>query len=72
MALRKILDDFGCISGLICNYDKTVIVPVGPNNASKKDIAGFSIASHVKLLGMEIRNTLDNIDDIFILLGENI
>jgi hypothetical protein len=29
-SLRRILDDFGNISGLRCNYEKTVIVPVGP------------------------------------------
>jgi hypothetical protein len=71
-ALRKILDDFGRISGLICNYEKTVIVPVGPNRLTVNDIEGFAVDTHVKLLGMEVTNSLDNVDDIFINLGEKI
>jgi hypothetical protein len=70
--LRSILDDFGNISGLRCNYDKTVIVPVGPPTPTAYDTAGFSVASSVKLLGLELNNSLDNVDDIFIQLGEKI
>jgi hypothetical protein len=68
--LRCILDEFGRISGLQCNYDKTVIVPVGNRNHNLVSLADFQVSSTVKLLGMEISNELDNVDDIFIQLGE--
>jgi hypothetical protein len=70
--LRSILDDFGRISGLQCNYDKTVIVPVGKCNNNHVGLSDFKVSRTVKLLGMEISNELDNIDDIFIQLGEKI
>jgi hypothetical protein len=71
-ALRDILDDFGRISGLKCNYEKTVIVPIGDTSVIPENLFGFVVDSKVKLLGMEITNKLDNIDDIFIDLGERI
>ncbi len=70
--LRKILDDFGIISGLICNYEKTVVMPIGDTSVVPKDLSGFTLASSVKLLGMDISNNLDNVDDIFISIGEKI
>jgi hypothetical protein len=70
--LRNILEDFGRISGLQCNYDKTVIVPVGNCNHNLVSLADFQVSCTVKLLGMEISNELDNVDDIFIQLGEKI
>jgi hypothetical protein len=70
--LRSILDDFGRISGLQCNYDKTVIVPIGPLGKTKLNNSIFKTSSCVKLLGMEVNNSLDNTDDIFISIGEKI
>ena len=68
-ALRDILDNFGNISGLRCNYEKTVIVPIGNTTIIPQNLYGFVIDSKVKLLGMEISNNFDNVDDIFIELG---
>jgi hypothetical protein len=45
LSLRKILDDFGAISGLVCNYDKTVIMLVGHSKSLPKDLAGFTVAN---------------------------
>jgi hypothetical protein len=70
--LRSILDDFGRISGLQCNYDKTVIVPIGPLGKTKLNNSIFKTSSCVKLLGMEVNNSLDNTDGIFIAIGEKI
>ncbi len=70
--LRNILNNFGSISGLICNFDKTVVMPIGTPNAAVKSYAGFSLCDSVKLLGMPINNELNNTDDIFISLGEKI
>jgi hypothetical protein len=70
--LREILDNLGKISGLRCNYEKTVIVPIGNTSVVPENLFGFVVDSKVKLLGMEITNKLDNVDDIFIDLGERI
>jgi hypothetical protein len=69
-ALKDILNNFGTISGLICNFDKTVILPIGKTVTQMNDYAGFSVCDSVKLLGMPINNKLDNTDEIFINLGE--
>ena len=31
-SMKSILEDFSVISGLVCNYDKTVIMPINPVN----------------------------------------
>ncbi len=70
--LRRILDEFGSFSGLLCNYDKTVVMPVGKNVIPHQALSGFSLSNSVRLLGMEITRDLDNIDDIFIGIGEKV
>ncbi len=70
--LRSILDNFGRVSGLRCNYDKTVIVPIGTSINTKFGNSDFKVSNTVKLLGMEVSNALDNVDDIFIQIGEKI
>jgi hypothetical protein len=50
--LRKILDGFGIISGLRCNYDKTIIVPIGHVSDKPENLSGFVVDNKVKLLGM--------------------
>jgi hypothetical protein len=71
-ALRKNLDDFGKISGLLCNFDKTVVMPIGRKAVTPKNLFGFKCDTKIKLLGMEVTNPLDNTDDIFIEIGEKI
>jgi hypothetical protein len=70
--LRNILNNFGKIRGLICNFDKTVVMPIGTPNVAVNSYAGFLMCDTVKLLGMPINNALNNTDDIFISLGEKI
>jgi hypothetical protein len=70
--LRKTLDDFGKISGLLCNYDKTVVMPIGAQNKIPTDMSGFVLSDSIKLLGMNITRDLNNVDDIFINIGEKI
>ena len=64
--LKKILVDFALISGLVCNFDKTSVIPVGPN-ADIRD--GFNddirVESSFTLLGMEIDNKLSNLQSNF-------
>ncbi len=71
-ASRKNLDEFGKISGLLCNFDKTVVMPIGRNTSAPKNLFGFKCENKIKLLGMEVTNMLDNTDDIFIEIGEKI
>jgi hypothetical protein len=70
--LRKILENFGAICGLHCNYDKTVILPVGSAKPQMGMACEFKIVDRLTLLGMEIRKNLDNVDDIFVRTGEKI
>ncbi len=71
-SLRSILDEFDEISGLLCNYDKTMVMPIGNTNVIPANCWGFKVSDKIKLLGMEITNTLDNTNDIFIDIGERI
>ena len=60
----QILMDFGKISGLKCNYDKSVIMPTYevPLNVKREiETLGFLVESKITLLGVEISNKLDNI-----------
>jgi hypothetical protein len=72
ISLRTVLDDFGNISGLKCNFDKTVVMPIGHVGTVLENYAGFTVSSSVKLLGMTINNDLDNFDNIFLDIGEKI
>jgi hypothetical protein len=71
-SLCSILDDFGNISGLLCNYDKTMVMPIGNTSVIPVNCCGFTVSDKIKLLGMEITNALDNTNDIFIDIGERI
>jgi hypothetical protein len=72
VTLRSTLDAFGRISGLKCNFDKTMVMPIGRVGTPLNNYAGFTLSNSVKLLGMTINNDLDNVDDIFIEIGEKI
>ncbi len=71
-ALREILDDFSRISGLQCNYDKTMVMPVGPAVGLNIDTAGFTICNEIKLLGLEISNTNTDFNNSFTAIHEKI
>jgi hypothetical protein len=70
--LRRVLDSFGSISGLKCNFNKTVVMPIGDTSLALDDYSEFTVRDSVKLLGMTINNDLDNVDDIFFDIGERI
>jgi hypothetical protein len=54
--LRKILDDFGALSGLECNVDKTTLLQVGVEGQIPQDIIdiGFSCVREVTVLGLKL------------------
>ncbi len=54
--IKTILEDFGNLSGLVCNLEKTVILPIGDNTNVDARIAtlGFQLADKLTILGLEI------------------
>jgi hypothetical protein len=66
--IRETLLDFEKISGLCCNYDKTVLMPVfEPTNEEKifSDELGFRIVNSIHLLGMDITPNFTDISKNF-------
>ncbi len=53
-ALRSILDDFAKVSRLKCNFDKTMVMPVGTAFGQIIDTAGFTVTDSITLLGLHI------------------
>ena len=62
--IKEILRDFGNISGLLCNLEKTVVIPIGITAPLENEIieTGFSFDQCAIILGMEISNTLGNFE----------
>ena len=57
--ISTILDEFAQFSGLRCNFDKTLLIPVGAEPASF-DHGRFTVATEFTLLGMKIDSKLEN------------
>ncbi len=70
--LRRILEDFGAISGLKCNYYKTVVMPIGTVSDDNIPLHGFCLANTVKLLGLNISNNLTDLPSNFVNFAEKI
>jgi len=67
-AVKRILADFELISGLRCNVDKTILMPVLDPTQQETDMVaglGFELSDNFTLLGVKISNKLDNIPAIF-------
>jgi hypothetical protein len=68
--LRSILDEFGILSGLECNVEKTTLLQVGIDSQVPQEIAalGFSVVENVTILGLKIvgagANTVDSLNEI--------
>ena len=54
--VKNILDDFGKLSSLIINVEKTQVLPinVSPNFARNIAETGFSIEKNLTILGLDI------------------
>jgi exonuclease III len=65
--LKTIMQEFETISGLKCNFDKTVILPIGtdPDPEVNPEEFGFKIVDKLTLLGFEINKDGPIIDDTF-------
>jgi hypothetical protein len=60
--IKNILDEFGKLSGLECNVEKTVLMPLGgepvPENIKQ---LGFEIKNEITILGMKLNNRENHI-----------
>jgi hypothetical protein len=65
--LKKALFDFGEMSGLKCNVEKTALMQVGNLIAPSNEILAldFSHVQSIKILGMEIDQNISNLDQNF-------
>ena len=56
MNVKNILDDFGKLSGLKINVEKTQVLPinVSPNFAGNIAETGFSIVKNLTILGLDV------------------
>ena len=63
--VKLVLEQFGKISGLCCNIEKTVLIPVGRVEPIPQNLLelGFEFKNRAIILGMEISNNLNNFDN---------
>jgi exonuclease III len=56
--IKNVLTDFGVISGLVCNVQKSHVLPVGFNPQVNDEIinSGFEITDELTVLGFKINN----------------
>jgi hypothetical protein len=69
-----VLEDFGQISGLKCNAEKSSIMQVGRRDPVPDDIAGlgFRFEESIHILGMDINHDLSNLDSNFTRVNNNL
>jgi hypothetical protein len=72
--LKRVLEDFGQISGLKCNAEKSSIMQVGRRDPIPADIAGlgFRFEESIHILGMDINHDLSNLDSNFTRVNNNL
>ena len=62
--IKEILLAFGNLSGLLCNLEKTVIIPIGQVTPLDNSLisTGFCFQDKATILGLEISNNMQNFD----------
>jgi hypothetical protein len=62
--VKKILEDFGKLSGLECNVEKTVLMQIGAVDPVPENILdlGFSVSEEITVLGLKLNNNLGNFE----------
>jgi hypothetical protein len=73
--IKEILNDFSGISGLECNYDKTVLLPIFEPNVEELRVmesVGFRSVDKIKLLGCDITRNYDDLQGNFRTIKEKI
>jgi len=74
-ALRNILVEFGNISGLKCNLEKTVLMFIGPRDpieADRIEALGFTIVKKIKVLGFMVTETASNLETVYDSISQKI
>jgi hypothetical protein len=68
------LDDFGKLSGLECNVEKTTILQIGHGGGISDEIRslGFSIDSEITVLGLKLKNGLGNFNNAWDGISEKV
>jgi hypothetical protein len=72
--VKKILDDFGKLSGLECNVEKTTILQIGSDAAISEEIRslGFSIEPEITVLGLKLKNGFSNFEETWHHISEKV
>jgi hypothetical protein len=73
--IKNILLDFEAISGLWCNYDKTVLMPTfEPSEYENEFITrlGFKVADKIRLLGMDITCNFQDLGNNFLTIKDKL
>jgi hypothetical protein len=72
--LRNVLDDFGKLSGLECNVEKTTLVQVGTQHPISDDILnlGFAVKDEVTTLGINLKGPVCSFADSVHKIGEKL
>jgi hypothetical protein len=73
--IKIALESFSAISGLHCNYDKTVILPIFRQTDEEMEILrdlGFKSVDKIKLLGMDLTNNYADISGNFVQIRDKI
>jgi hypothetical protein len=66
--VKQVLLDFGAVSGLETNVDKTTVMPIGNlNTPVEQEIIdlGFAMCTEMKILGITVNNRGSNLDQNF-------
>ena len=63
--IKQILREFGTLSGLCCNIQKTALIPVGLVDEIPQEILelGFEVKESATILGMDISNDWHDLDE---------
>ena len=64
-ALKEVLLDFGALSGLKCNMEKSVLMPIGGANPLDINIVntGFLVRNSITVLGFQINGDLSDMEN---------
>jgi hypothetical protein len=68
LTVRNILNEFGEISGLKGNFDKSCVMPTLPPTDDDIELItsiGFQVSNEFRLLGLNISNNLDTVEESF-------
>jgi len=74
LTVKEILNDFGVLSGLKCNIEKTCVMGIGTDKTFEAEAlnSGFNVVKSVTVLGVEMNSDLSNTEANFHKIKEKI